>query len=94
MKRSIQDGEIKMANSRKYRRSHGHVQYRVSHERVQNFDDPNEVSDPITPGHLAALAPTCKFLGKVFYDGDTICYDGFEWQCTNGNWEKTGHSCG
>ena len=68
--------------------------YKTSYKRVGNVADPNKLQDAPGPEHLAALAPTCKFLGKEFDQGDTICYNNAEWICTNVGWQKTGNSCG
>jgi hypothetical protein len=58
-----------------------------------DLSDPNNVPDPLTPAHVAALNVTCQFLGKTFYDGDNVCWQGNEWVCTPGGWVKTGQAC-
>lgn len=35
---------------------------------------------------LAAL--TCQYLGKTYYEGDTITYKDGEWHCHQGEWVK------
>jgi hypothetical protein len=70
------------------------IKYRVAHPRLLDFNTPNELPNAVTAEHEAALATACRFLGKVFYEGDTICYDSSEWVCSGGDWQKTGRSCG
>lgn len=55
---------------------------------------PNKKRHAETDSQRAALASTCMFLGKTFYEGDTICYRKEEWVCASGAWEKTGNGCG
>jgi hypothetical protein len=57
---------------------------------IRGITTPNQLTEPITAEHLAALAATCKFLGKTFETGETINYGGSEWQCTAGAWQKVG----
>lgn len=33
------------------------------------------------------------YLGKTFYENDTICYWREQWVCLGGAWEKTGNAC-
>lgn len=54
---------------------------------------PNDLPDPLNQEHVQALQITCQFLGKTFYQGDTICYENSEWVCGSGGWSKTGQSC-
>lgn len=54
---------------------------------------PNKFPEAVSAGQLAALAATCKFVGKTFEQGETICYLGGEWVCSAGAWVKTGKSC-
>ncbi len=54
---------------------------------------PNDLPDPQTAAHIEALQVTCQFLGKTFYQGDTICYQNNEWICEAGGWSKTDQSC-
>jgi hypothetical protein len=55
--------------------------------------DPNLYPDPLTDDHALAAAVTCQFLGRVFYEGDTICYQDGVWVCTLGAWAPTGEAC-
>ena len=55
--------------------------------------DPNDYPNALIAEHTAAAAVTCQFLGKVFYEGDTICYQGGEWVCQPGGWAQTGNPC-
>jgi len=54
---------------------------------------PNDLPDAMTPEHVQALEVTCQFLGKTFYEGDTICYQSAEWVCGAAGWSKTGNAC-
>ena len=55
---------------------------------------PNKYPEPRTEAQRGALEVTCRYLGKVFYEGDTICYRGDEWECgSTGEWEETGKRC-
>ncbi len=65
----------------------------ASQALIRGISSPNQLTEPITEDHLASLSATCKFLGKTYEPGETICYDGSEWQCVAGAWEKTGTSC-
>jgi hypothetical protein len=58
-----------------------------------DIENLNQLTDPILPEHFVALAASCKFAGKTFEPGDTICYVGEEWECTAGAWQKTGKTC-
>ena len=54
---------------------------------------PNKYAEPRTANQAAAATKTCKYLGKIFYEGDKICYRGGEWRCAEGSWVDTGRSC-
>lgn len=54
---------------------------------------PNKYPEPRTEAQLAALQSPCRYLGREFYEGDTICYRGDEWRCSAGNWIETGEKC-
>jgi hypothetical protein len=66
-----------------------------SRRAVRSTDEltPNHLAEPQTAEDLAALQVTCQFLGKTFYEGNTICYRNSEWQCTADGWVRTGNSC-
>jgi hypothetical protein len=55
--------------------------------------NPNDFPNAQTPEALAALGVTCLFMGKTFYEGDTICHLSSEWVCTPNGWSKTGNNC-
>ena len=54
---------------------------------------PNRFPEAVTASHRRALLSTCRFLGKTFEEGETICYQRGEWICTAGSWQKTGRIC-
>jgi hypothetical protein len=54
---------------------------------------PNDLPDAVTASHVRALQVTCQYLGKTFYQGDSICYQSSEWICGVGGWSKTGQTC-
>lgn len=54
---------------------------------------PNKYPEPRTQAQAEVLATTCKYLGRIFYEGDTICYRGGQWQCSQGNWVDAGQRC-
>jgi hypothetical protein len=54
---------------------------------------PNELADPQTPADVAALAVTCRFLGKTYYEGDLVCWQNVQWKCTAQGWDKTLQPC-
>lgn len=54
---------------------------------------PNRFPEARTEVEAAAVATTCRFLGRIFYEGDTICYQGSEWRCSQGNWAGPGRKC-
>lgn len=41
---------------------------------------------PQTPAHKAALKLTCRYVGKTYYEGDTISHGGSNWECHQGKW--------
>lgn len=55
---------------------------------------PNRKPEAETDAQRAALLTTCMYLGKTFYENDTICYRREQWVCHAGAWEKTGNACG
>lgn len=55
---------------------------------------PNRYPDARGKADRARLDVTCRYLGKVFYEGDTICYRRDEWVCAApGEWRPTGRRC-
>ncbi len=54
---------------------------------------PNRYPEATTAAHFEALTVTCQYLGKIFYEGDIICYQGGQWRCSNGEWVDTGGKC-
>jgi len=54
---------------------------------------PNHLANIQTPEDEAALQVTCQYLGKVFNEGEVICYQGQEWRCSASGWVKTGNAC-
>ena len=54
---------------------------------------PNKYPEPRTQAQAQALVMSCRYLGRIFYEGDTICYRGGQWQCHQGGWSDTGQSC-
>lgn len=59
-------------------------------------------AEDVNPNHLAAiqntedaaaLAVTCQFMSKTFYEGDKICHQQEQWVCTANGWAKTGNAC-
>lgn len=71
-------------------KNHGHL---VVQRRLLDVENPNELREALTKKQMARLGLTCKFLGKIFYEGDLICYDDKEWVCNSGQWKKTGNQC-
>lgn len=55
--------------------------------------NPNNLSQPRTAEEAMAAGTTCLFLGKTFYEGDTVCWQSVEWVCTNAGWQKSGNAC-
>jgi len=54
---------------------------------------PNLYPEARTDAQRAALTVTCQYLGRVYYEGDTICYRHKAWVCTGGSWAPTGADC-
>ena len=54
---------------------------------------PNKYPDARSEEEREALRSTCRFLGKIFYEGDRICYREREWECAGGEWVETGSDC-
>jgi hypothetical protein len=54
---------------------------------------PNHLPGPQTQEDSAALAVTCQYLGKTFYEGNKICYQSQQFVCTPTGWVKTGNDC-
>lgn len=69
----------------------------AKHHHVKGVEglkpDPNAYPAALTAEHELAAAQTCQFLGKVFYEGDTICYQGGVWVCEAGAWSRTPEAC-
>jgi hypothetical protein len=63
-------------------------------KKKKSATGPNRFPRAVTAAHREALRSTCKFLGKTFEEGETICYQGGEWVCAAGSWAKTGRHCG
>jgi hypothetical protein len=55
--------------------------------------NPNHLAAVQTAADAAALQVTCQFMSKTFYEGDRICYQQEQWQCTANGWAKTGNAC-
>jgi hypothetical protein len=50
---------------------------------------PNDLADAQTQRDKARSKVVCEYLGKKFYEGDTINYKNCEWQCRAGKWMRT-----
>jgi hypothetical protein len=46
-----------------------------------------------TESQVETLNSTCRYLGRTFNEGDTICDQGREYRCAGGSWVETGNSC-
>jgi|GEM_PF-5798135 len=36
---------------------------------------------------------TCVLLGRVYQDGETVCWQGAQWTCDQGHWNGPGSAC-
>jgi hypothetical protein len=54
---------------------------------------PNELAEPQTAEQTAALLVTCRYYGKIFYEGDKVCHEGQLWVCGADGWSDMDEAC-
>lgn len=65
--------------------------------RRSNIDEasltPNDLPRARNPDERAANAVQCRFLGRIFYEGDTVCWNNRTWVCSEAGWQGPGEDC-
>lgn len=67
--------------------------YLLVQRRLNDELDPNNLPEPVVVVRSVSLAPTCRFLGIVFEEGDEICFGGDGYVCRSGSWQRNGRRC-
>lgn len=56
-------------------------------------DGPNRFPNAQTAKDASMAGVSCRYLGRTYYEGDKICWDGAKWICGRDGWGETDEPC-